>query len=150
MLIATPRVENPRLTPLMPYYHVWFSPKNREAILEGAIAEITRAKLVEAAATRGITLVECEMGYDHVHMLLELHEGQALPSVMHLLKGISAHRVFEEVPELKIDLRHTSFWQRGYGYRKVGALELSRVRRYIRNHREVSEPRVFNPRGRSS
>ena len=108
---------------------------------------MARSALIETAETKCIRMLECEMGYDHVHMLIDVPEGQTLSSLMHRLKGASAHRLFQRIPDLKLDLRHASFWQRGYGYRMLEPSELFRVRRYIRNHREEPEPRVFNPRG---
>jgi len=82
-----------------------------------------------------------------VHLLLCIEDGRSLAAIMHKLKGASAHRVFARFPDLKLDLGHNSFWQRGYGYREVPPNNIVIVREYILNHRE-SEPRVFNPRGR--
>ena len=130
----------------MLYYHVWFSPKRRRAILEGEIAKVAREGLLDTARVNGIGLIECETSYDHVHLVVALNEQQNLASVMHQLKGASAHRVFQHMPELKLDLKDVSLWQRGYGHRKVEPAELPRVRQYVRGHREEPEPRVFNPR----
>ncbi len=133
----------------MSLYHVWFSPKNRKAVLGGEIGHAAREELLQIAEAQAISLLACELGYDHVHMLIELGESQTLPSVMHRLKGASAHRLFQRFPDLKMDLLHISFWQRGYGYRRLSYREVQTVLAYILRHRQLSEPRVFNPRGSS-
>jgi REP element-mobilizing transposase RayT len=51
---------------------------------------------------------------------------------MHQLKGASAREVCKRFPELKIDMRSVSFWQKGYGYRAVSEDQIETVRRYIR------------------
>lgn len=68
------------------------------------------------AAAGGIRLTECNTAIDHAHLLLELQSEMELPAVMKALKGKSAHRVFQEVPELKLDARTNHLWQRGYNW----------------------------------
>ena len=145
--MVAPRVENPRLKDSeVSVYHVWFSPKKRKATLDGDIGQAAREELVQIAKAKAIKLLACELGYDHVHMLIELGESQTLLAVMHQLKGASAHRLFQRFTNLKMDLGHISFWQRGYGSRRLQPYEVPIVQTYILKHRELSEPRVFNPR----
>jgi len=50
---------------------------------------------------------------------------------MHQLKGATSRHVCLKYPELK-DLGHNSFWQKGYGWRKIEPAEAPTVRNYIR------------------
>jgi putative transposase len=113
-------------------YHVWFSTKGRRQALEGELGDDARRLLIETAQRAGIRLLEVEVVADHTHLLVALTETQALPSVMHQLKGASARFIFLKYPELKLDLGQNSFWQKGYGFRRLEPSEAPGVRRYIR------------------
>jgi putative transposase len=87
--------------------------------------------LQDIAAEKGISLVESEAIVDHVHLLLRLDRLGDLPRTMMLLKGVSARRIFEEFPELKLDAQTQSLWESGYGSRLVSESKVATVRRYI-------------------
>jgi len=92
--------------------------------------------LREIARNKGIHLIELELVADHAHLLVDISEGQNLPSVMHQLKGASARFIFLKYSELKIDMEGESFWQKGYGRRWVPRDQVDAVRRYIRTQRD--------------
>ncbi len=92
--------------------------------------------LIDTAQRAGIRLLELEVVADHAHLLVALAEGQTLPSVMHQLKGATARSIFLKYPELKSDLGHNSFWQKGYGFRRLSSGEVASVRRYMRTQAE--------------
>lgn len=122
-------------------YHIWFSPRRRKAVLQGDLATAVTRLLAAIAAQRGITLLECEPSYDHVHLLIALPANVSLPESMRYLKGASARYLFQQFPELKLDIGHDHFWQRGYGSGLMAPGGLGAVRRYIREHRANQEPR---------
>jgi putative transposase len=113
-------------------YHVWFSIKGRKQALEGELGGDARRLLIETAQRMGIRLVEVEVTADHAHLLVALTGTQTLPSVMHQLKGASARYIFLKYPDLRFDLGHNSFWQKGYGWHKITPAEVPAVRHYIR------------------
>jgi putative transposase len=113
------------------FYHVWFGTKGRKAALEGEIGADVQRLLAQIARGSGIGLLELEAVSDHVHLLLRLAPGQTLSSVMHQLKGASARAVFLKYPELKMDLGHHAFWQKGYGFRRVDPEQIATTRWYI-------------------
>lgn len=76
---------------------------------------------------------------DHVHLMLDLTSAEALPAAMKALKGKSAHYVFQQVPDLKLDARTNHLWQRGYGWKPVEPGAEHTVRRYIRTQMERLE-----------
>ena len=52
---------------------------------------------------------------DHVHLVLDAGEsGHAAPKVLNNLKGVSARRVFQECPDLKLDLQSEHLWADEY------------------------------------
>ena len=80
----------------------------------------------------GIDLLELEIAFDHVHLLLRANGRRELPSAMHQLKGATARSVFQRYPELKIDMGSNSFWQKGYGWKGVIQSQAKGLRDYIR------------------
>ena len=117
-------------------YHVWFSTKGRKYALEGDLGDYAKQALIETAQRTGIGLLEVEVMLDHAHLLLEVAESQTLPAVMHQLKGASARFMFLKYPDLKIDLASNSFWQKGYGWRRLTPSEVPAVRAYIQPQRD--------------
>jgi putative transposase len=97
----------------MGLYHVWFSTKRRKWLLEGDVADLAERAMLDAARADGIRLLELGVMIDHVHVLVDLESSNALPHTMKMLKGKSAHRVFQEIPELKLDAGISNLWQRG-------------------------------------
>ncbi len=113
--------------PGMTWFHVWFSTKGRKAVLGADIRDLTLQSFAAIAREHGINLVESAAEEDHAHLLLEVREGQTLPSVMHQLKGSSARRILTAFPELRWDMR--TFWQKSYGFRAVPEEQLPTVGR---------------------
>jgi putative transposase len=116
----------------MALVHVWFATKNRRKILEGDLLAAVLDELRSAARAHAIDLLEANAIIDHVHLLLMVGSPSELPRAMNLLKGVSARRIFQSMPELKHDLRTTSFWQAGYGAKLIPPAAADQVRRYIR------------------
>ena len=115
----------------MPYFHVWFATKYRKWLLQGDVLDEARRLLREIASAKGIELLECEAIVDHVHLLLDLSDKAQLPNAMMNLKGVSARRLFERFPELKLDVQTNNFWQIGYGSKIVAPNAVSTTKRYI-------------------
>ena len=59
----------------MPFFHVWFATRGRRWLLLGDVQEAAKRELKGIAATKGISLLECEAVVDHVHLLLMSRTG---------------------------------------------------------------------------
>jgi len=116
----------------VPLFHIWFSTKHRKWLLEGDVGDMAEQALKDVAVSDGIRLLECTCLIDHVHLLVDAESPKVLPAVMKALKGKSAHRVFQQAPELKLDAMTNHLWQRGYAWKIVPAGAEATVRRYIR------------------
>ena len=123
----------------MELYHIWFSTKRRKWLLQGDVGELAERALRDVAANDGVRLLECKAVIDHVHLLVEAESQHQLPSVMKALKGKSAHRVFQQVPELKLDAITEHLWQRGYAWKLVPPGAEMAVRRYIQTQLDRPE-----------
>jgi putative transposase len=117
------------------FFHVWFSTKRRKPVLEEEFSAEVKELLRAIARRSSIDLTEVEAVVDHVHMLLELIGDQTLSSAMHQLKGASAREIFRRYPEMKFDMQSVSFWQKGYGWRRLRDDEVPGVRVYIQTQR---------------
>jgi len=131
------------------FFHVWFGTKRRKWLLQGDVLDATRELMSTIAREKDIKLVECEAVVDHVHLLLDLPDKSELPRTMMLLKGVSARRLFERFPEIKIDAKTESFWQAGYGSKVVAPGAIPATANYIRTQwdRLDSYDHASMPRG---
>jgi putative transposase len=123
----------------MPLYHVWFATKRRKWMLQGDVADAVRELMSEIASDKKIELLEHEAIVDHVHLLLRAKDKPALSRAMNDLKGVSARRIFQRFPELKIDANTNAFWQARYGHKLVPGSAESTIRKYIRTQWERLE-----------
>ena len=110
--------------------------EGRKPALVEDIDATVRSSFLEVSGRTGVEIVEMQTAFDHVHLLLYTRPGQALPRIMHDLKGTSARLVFERYPELRLDMGSNSFWQKSYGARRVAPDQLDIVRSYIRTQSE--------------
>jgi putative transposase len=131
-------------------YHVWFSPKRRIHALEGDIRSCILQSLRRIATDHNVFLIEGASLPDHIHLLLRLPEALTLPNAMRYLKGASARRVLQLMPELRSDLQGNHFWQRGYGAKAVEPGAMPTVRTYIRRHHANSGSRGLQSAGNRS
>jgi putative transposase len=75
---------------------------------------------------------------DHVHIFLSFSPGLSIAKVAAMLKSISPSVIFDQYPEVKMELKlwRSDFWEKGYFVRTVGdevAVEV--IRKYIEYHK---------------
>jgi putative transposase len=117
-------------------------------LLLDEVQEAAKAEFSRVAREKGIKLLEREAIVDHVHLLLDLDDVGRLPRAMNDLKGISARRLFEQFPDIKLDAHTNHFWQEGYGSKIVAPHAVATTRRYIQtqwervdNYEDRAKPR---------
>lgn len=120
-------------------YHVWFSPRQRKWLLQGDVEQAIESLLVKVAEDKGIKVLALGTMVDHVHLLLELGQGEDLSRVVNLLKGVTARRVFQQFPELRMDAGVEHLWQKRYGYNLVSWDAVGQVATYINTQRDRLE-----------
>jgi putative transposase len=124
---------------VQPVYHVWFATRGRRWLLEGEVEERIKALLAETAARHDIDLLAFETMIDHVHLLIRLKDNQSVSKCLNLLKGVSAGRIFQEMPDIKLDAHTDHFWQKRFGSKLVPPGAVPAVRRYIETQKERPE-----------
>ncbi|HEU4759069.1 MAG TPA: IS200/IS605 family transposase [Dehalococcoidia bacterium] len=121
------------------YYHVWFKTKERKWLLQGEVDGAVKRALHDVADRHSIRLLECETMVDHVHLLVEAPGRTELSKAVHLLKGASARRVLQSIPDIRMDAGISHFWQKRYGAKPVERAALAATRSYIRTQKERPE-----------
>jgi len=118
------------------YYHVWLVTKYRKAILEGKIERKVKDYFLEVARNKSYNILEMETNRDHVHMLLEAKNTKELANMVRILKSISAKKILEETPHLRVgNVQH--FWAKRYGSREIKKEYAKNIVEYIRNQKKI-------------
>lgn len=110
-----------------------------QGLLQGEVAELVKEILRDVAAEKRIDLVECETAVDHVHVLLRAADRKELSRAMNFLKGLTSRRLFERIPDLKLDIGMNNFCQHRYGFKVVPEGGARPVAHYIRTQKEGLE-----------
>lgn len=125
------------------HFHVWFVTKYRKVTLEGEIERKAKDAFSEIVRNKKYNILEMETNRDHVHMLVEASGKKDLSAMVRTLKAVSAKRILEETPLLRVgNVRH--FWARRYGYKEVLPKDIEAIREYIRKQKETPHLRVGN------
>jgi putative transposase len=110
------------------YYHVVFSTKHRQPMLDEPLASQTHEYL--GGAVRGCGGESIVVGGmpDHVHLLVRVPPATALADLLREIKANSSKWIHQSHPD-----RSEFAWQTGYGAFTVSQSGLERVKGYILN-----------------
>jgi putative transposase len=87
------------ITYKLAYHFVW-CPKYRKKILVGKLATFVEQEIRRIREANTWTIGALNVQADHVHLFLSAPPSQ----IAHILKGTTAHRVFQYFPEVKQQL----------------------------------------------
>jgi len=120
------------------FYHVVFSTKNRERLINAEIENRVWAYIGGIARKHKLTALQVGGIEDHIHALVLSPPIYAPSQIAQFLKGESSKWIHEEFPKLK------SFaWQDGYGVFSVSKSRVPVVIEYIKNQREHHQTESF-------
>ena len=91
------------------YHGVW-RPKYRFRILRGEIGESVREILGQLYGWRKIDILEGNIQFDHIHMVLSIPPKYSVPEAIGFLKGKNAIKIFDFRHELKRRYWGRQFW----------------------------------------
>ena len=114
-------------------YHFVLLTKYRYKVLGGKISLRLKELLIQGCNARGITIIEGNIGRDHVHMLVSCPTSMAPSQIAQYLKGRSSRLIQDEFPELKKRYWGQHLWARGYFCATVGSVTKETVQQYISN-----------------
>ena len=122
-------------------YHIVWVPKYRFRILKGSIKELVEEDLNRLCEWKGCDILELNVQEDHIHLLVSVPPKVSISSLMGILKGKLAIKLFKSYPILKSKpYWGNHFWARGYFVATVG-LDEEMIKRYVK-YQEKEERKV--------
>ena len=109
--------------------------KRKPAFLNPEIRRCFERILLKKKDELGFRIVEYVTILEHIHLVLELKPQEDLPKIMQHIKGASSRYIFQEFPDLKMDMESNNFWTRRYYTRLLkDRRALNAAIRYVRGH----------------
>jgi putative transposase len=112
--------------------HCVFHTYYRKPVLVESVYDLAKTLIRNIASDKGFQLIVYAVMPDHVHLLLQLVPDE-VPRAMNMFKGILSRRIFQQFPDLRLDMRSNHLWAAGYYARTVDALSLASTIQYIQN-----------------
>ena len=119
-------------------YHIVFCVKYRKPILVGEVETRLRDIFLMIAEDNNFTIDEMKMDKDHVHLPVSCSPQNYISSMMKALKGVSAHKLFKQMPELKEQLYRGHLWNPSCFVAAVSENTEDQIREYIRTQKAVN------------
>ena len=121
------------------YFHLVWSTKNREPIINEQVERVLFSYLNSKAAEIGVQVYAINGWTDHIHMVVSIPPKLALAYVVKRLKGSRSH--YLNTLEL---LSEPFVWQRGYGVFTLGESQLALAISYVDNQKEHHRRQTTN------
>ena len=113
-------------------YHIVWVPKYRFRVLSGQLGEFVEESLKLLCEWKKIEILELSIREDHVHMIIDVPPRLSISTVMGVLKGKTAIKIFQKFPSLKKKpYWGNHFWARGYCVSTIG-MDEEKIRRYVK------------------
>ena len=117
-------------------YHLVWTPKYRYRLLEGVIKDLVESDIKKLIAWKGCEILELSVQSDHIHLVISMPPKISISTMMGVLKGKLAIKIFKSYPNLKQrPYWGNYFWARGYFASTVG-IDEAKIRRYVKYQEE--------------
>lgn len=117
-------------------YHLVLCIKYRRRVLNDDISQRLKEIFINTSGTYGITLVEWNHDYDHIHLLFRAKPNSDLSRMLNVYKSASSRRIKNEFPEIRNHLWKEYFWSKSYCLLTTGGATIDVVKRYIETQGE--------------
>lgn len=124
-------------------YHIVWSCKYRYPVLQGKIAQRTRALLRLIATENEVAILAGSISPKHIHMLVSTPPNLAPAKLVQYLKGATSRKLQQEFPELKKRYWGQHLWARGYFVASSGNVTDEVIKKYIENQPNEDEEENF-------
>lgn len=120
------------------FFHIVFSPKNREALIGRSWKDNLERYLTACIQNRKHKLLAINAQRDHVHILIGYYLSDLIPDLVENIKTASTQWINENnlCP-------HKFLWQKGYGAFTHSKSQVNEVIQYILNQDEHHKRRSF-------
>ena len=116
-------------------YHMVWCVKYRRKILVEKIEKDLKEILRNIAEEIGVRIMEMETDKDHIHLLVECTPQHFIPTIIKILKGSSARKMFVKYPELKKRLWGGHLWNPSYFVATVSENTEEQISEYIQTQK---------------
>ena len=94
---------------------------------------LVQACIRRAASMWKIRIIEINVQPNHVHLTAKIPMTMTPSSALHKLKGNSAKKIFEKVPNFRLRYRKGHFWSRGKFAASLGMITVEAANEYVRS-----------------
>ncbi len=113
-------------------YHIVWTPKYRFRVLSGLVKDLVEHDIRMLSEWKGCEVIELNVQIDHVHLVVSIPPKLSVSTLLGILKGKLAIKLFKSYPQLKKKpYWGNHFWARGYFVNTVGINE-DHIRRYVK------------------
>ncbi len=115
-------------------FHLVCPVKYRRKIFNEENEQTLKSICLELGIRYEYNFLEIGIDEDHVHFLIQTTPNILISGVVKAIKSITARKMFEKHPELKVFLWGRQFWTDGYYINTVGQYgNLQMVENYLKN-----------------
>ena len=117
-------------------FHIVWTPKYRYRVLEGRVKELLEEDLQMLCEWKEVEVLELNVQRNHVHVVVSVPPKVSISTLMGMLKGKTAIKIFKSYPALKKKpYWGNHFWARGYCSSTIG-LDEEMIRNYVKYQEE--------------
>ena len=95
---------------------------------------------MQAASRHKIKVRSLAIGDDHIHMVATIPPTMSVSKAFQLLKGASAHAMFQSIPNFRLRYPRGHFWGAGGKFRSVGEVDVQTVLNYVDQQNQLYLP----------
>ncbi len=125
-------MEKARTCAFQANYHLIWATKYRRKVLIGPVEVRLVEVLKTIAENHGYQLLTARVHHgDHLHVFVSAKPKVCIADVVAVLKSNSARLLFEEFPQIKLQLWGGHLWSEGYAVRTAGVVTSVKIEEYI-------------------
>ncbi len=122
-------------------YHVVWCTKYRKQILIGEIAKYVDDLIGEICKENDWAVTTLEIQPDHIHLFFTVPPSISVATVIKILKGTMARKLFLQFPELKLKLWDGHLWSPSYYVGTAGNVSAKTIKEYIERSGHIAKRR---------
>nr|NQU94035.1 IS200/IS605 family transposase [Bacteroidota bacterium] len=117
-------------------YHIVWTPQYRYRVLEGLVKELLSKDIPMLLAWKSSELIEMNIQKDHIHLIASVPPKISISTLMGILKGKTAIKIFKSYPQLRTKpYWGNHFWAKGYCVDTIG-LDEDKIKKYVKYQEE--------------
>jgi putative transposase len=122
-------------------YHVIWCTKYRKQVVVGKIAKYVNDLIGEICKKNGWIVKTLEIQSDHIHIFFTFSPAVSIATVVKILKGTTARKLFLQFPELKLELWGGHLWSPSYYVETAGNVSAKTIKHYIERSGHIGKRR---------